>query len=91
MPWLTPSQRHKKFRGARDTTLEPQGVRGTTQVVEGVRGTTQVVEGVRAIIQAVRVAKATIQVEVEDKDIILVGNRIYPWNPVNLDSPVCTL
>ena len=81
MPWLTPSQRHKKFRGARDTTLEPQGVRGTTQVVEGVR----------AIIQAVRVAKATIQVEVEDKDIILVGNRIYPWNPVNLDSPVCTL
>jgi len=49
------------------------------------------VEGVRAIIQAVRVAKATIQVEVEDKDIILVGNRIYPWNPVNLDSPVCTL
>ena len=81
MPWLTPSQRHKKFRGARDTTLEPQGVRGTTQVVEGVR----------AIIQAVRVAKATTQVEVEDKDIILVGNRIYPWNPVNLDSPVCTL
>ena len=81
MPWLTPSQRHKKFRGARDTTLEPQGVRGTTQVVEGVR----------AIIQAVRVVKATIQVEVEDKDIILVGNRIYPWNPVNLDSPVCTL
>ena len=81
MPWLTPSQRHKKFRGARDTTLEPQGVRGTTQVVEGVR----------AIIQAVRVAKATTLVEVEDKDIILVGNRIYPWNPVNLDSPVCTL
>ena len=81
MPWLTPSQRHKKLRGARDTTLEPQGVRGTTQVVEGVR----------AIIQAVRVAKATTQVEVEDKDIILVGNRIYPWNPVNLDSPVCTL
>ena len=81
MPWLTPSQRHKKFRGARDTTLEPQGVRGTTQVVEGVR----------AIIQAVRVAKATTQVEVEDKDIILVGNRIYPWNPVNLDSPICTL
>ena len=81
MPWLTPSQRHKKFWGAKDTTLEPQGVRGTTQVVEGVR----------AIIQAVRVAKATIQVEVEDKDIILVGNRIYPWNPVNLDSPVCTL
>ena len=81
MPWLTPSQRHKKFRGAKDTTLEPQGVRDTTQVVEGVR----------AIIQAVRVAKATIQVEVEDKDIILVGNRIYPWNPVNLDSPVCTL
>ena len=81
MPWLTPSQRHKKFRGARDTTLEPQGVRGTTQVVEGVK----------AIIQAVKVAKATTQVEVEDKDIILVGNRIYPWNPVNLDSPVCTL
>ena len=81
MPWLTLSQRHKKFRGARDTTLEPQGVWGTTQVVEGVK----------AIIQAVKVAKATTQVEVEDKDIILVGNRIYPWNPVNLDSPVCTL
>jgi hypothetical protein len=68
LPWRTPSQRHKGFRGVRDTPLESLVVRGTIQVAEEAKVT----------IQAMKVGRGTIQVEMVDKGIIQAANHTSP-------------